>query len=360
MSRIRKSKKSFVIAVATLVAVGLGGSAVASAATRDNAHPVAQKSSQHKPSTPHVIYAKPYAKVTPLDPPSAAFGHTTLLEGPSFGPDGQLYFVDLTAVAGTPKVLRLNLKTKVTTPLHTDSTSSLSSLQFSPADGKIYMTDLFNGNIYRMNADGSDFTTVVSGPVLGQTMVADDIAFDKAGNLYVTDQSGDPWNPIGRVIRFDPTAKNPILIQGGLAGPNAISFSPDFSALWVSEFSMGREDHFALSADGKTVTSRNVGMTENVGVNGFDSNSVDAAGNIYQCVYAAGKIYVWNPNGDLLTTILIPQNLPKSQLSTTNLAIKPGTTDGYLTVGGENGGYIYSFRALAKGISQSNGGGAIS
>ncbi len=45
-------------------------------------------------------------------------------------------------------------------------------------------------------------------------------------------------------------------------------------------------------------------------------------------------------------------------MGTTNLAIKQGTTDGYITVGGEDGGYIYHFRALAKGIPESNGGGA--
>jgi lactonase len=39
-----------------------------------------------------------------------------------------------------------------------------------------------------------------------------------------------------------------------------------------------------------------------------------------------------------------------------NLAVKPGTKQGYLTVGGRNGGFIYSFTALATGVPQSNGG----
>ncbi|MGW1027856.1 hypothetical protein ACWD4J_29925 [Streptomyces sp. NPDC002577] len=46
------------------------------------------------------------------------------------------------------------------------------------------------------------------------------------------------------------------------------------------------------------------------------------------------------------------------QLLTTNLVIKPGTRDGYLVVGGDNGGFVYTFRALGLGVGQSNGGGA--
>jgi len=92
---------------------------------------------------------------------------------------------------------------------------------------------------------------------------------------------------------------------------------------------------------------------------GFDSNAVDAAGNVYQCITGAGEILVWNSRGEQLATIRIPQSMPKPQLLSTNLAIKPGTTQGYITVGGENGGYIYHFKALAKGISQSNGGSKV-
>jgi lactonase len=106
------------------------------------------------------------------------------------------------------------------------------------------------------------------------------------------------------------------------------------------------------------VTSANIAAQANLGAGGFDSNTVDADGNVYQCLAGDGKILIWNSVGDLLRTVRIPQNLPQSELLSTNLAIKPGTTTAYVTVGGGNGGYIYTFQALAKGIAQSNGGTA--
>ena len=296
-----------------------------------------------------MIVARPVAKVAPLDT-SAAFGTNTLLEGPAFGPNGNLYFVNLTAPPGQPKILQLNVRTKQTTPVYTDNTNSgFSSLQFSPADGKMYVTDFNTGNIDRLNPDGTGFQTVFSGPIKGQTMVPDDIAFNQAGDMYITDYQGSPWNLIGRVVRLDANGQNPIVVQGGLSAPNGISFTPDFSGLWVSELTLGREDHFTLSADGTSIAAGSVGMTANIGLTGFDSNSIDSAGNVYQCVVGAGKLLVWNTNGDLVATIVVPQNLPQPETLTTNLAIKPGTTDGYLTVGGGNGGYIYKFKALAAG-----------
>jgi lactonase len=354
----RRRSIAFVITMVAAVATGCAAvPASAPSAAGTNARPAVGRAPGAVLPRPRVIVASRVTKVTPLDP-AGPFGHVTLLEGPAFGPDGQLYFVNLTAPAGQPKVLKLNLKTGVTTPVYTDSSSSFSSLQFSPLNGKVYLTDLFSGNLYEMNSDGTDFTTIFSGPIDGRTMAADDIAFNPAGDLYVSDTAGTPWNLIGRVVRFNPDGTDPTVLQDNLAGANGISFSPDFSSLWVSEFTLGREDHFSLSADGTSITTGNVGMTANMGTAGFDSNTVDAAGNVYQCEYPAGRIMVWNSLGDLLATIVIPQNLPLPQMGTTNLAIKPGTTHGYITVGGENGGYIYSFTALAKGIPQSNGGGA--
>jgi lactonase len=351
-------------AAAFVVALGLGGTVVATAATKAPA-PTAASSNAGKPgqgegtTRPRVIVARPVAKVAPLDT-SAAFGTNTLLEGPAFGPDGDLYFVNLTAPANDPKILKLDLRTKQTIPVFTDhdAKSGFSSLQFSPADRMIYVTDFNQGNIDRLNANGSGFETVFSGPVARQTMVPDDIAFNQAGDMYITDYQGSPFNLIGRLVRLDHITHNATVLQGGLSAPNGISFTPDFSGLWVSELTLGREDHFTLSPDGTSIVGGSVGMTANIGLTGFDSNSIDSAGNVYQCVVGGAKLLVWNTNGDLVATIVVPQNLPQPETLTTNLAIKPGTTDGYLTVGGSNGGYIYKFRALAPGIPQSNGGGA--
>lgn len=301
-----------------------------------------------------ITRAQLVTKVAPLDPPNI-FGHLTLLESPVFGPDGDLYFVHSSAAPNQPKIEVLNLKTHRLRTLYTDATSTFGSMQFSPKDKKIYLTDL-GGRIDRMNVDGTHFATLVSGNVLGRPMAADDLTFDSTGAMFVSDLSGSLLAPKGRVIRFQPDGSSPVLLAGGLAGANGISFDPQSQVLWVSEFFGGRIDRLTLSADHRSLVSSNVGMHEDVGTGGLDSNAVDSEGNIYQCLYGTGRVDVWSPTGKQLTTIIIPQTMPQPELLATNLAIRPGTHDGYLTVGGVNGGFIYRFRSLGTGIRQSNGG----
>lgn len=348
-----KGKRSYALAAAFVAAVVVGGSAVTTSAATANDQATAEASARGSGTPPRVIMATAVTEVPPADPPTKP----VVLEGVAFGPDGYLYFVNFSASAGQPKILRLDLGTRTVTPVYTDATSVFSSVQFSPVDGKLYVTDFQNGEIGRLNPDGTGFTTVFSGPVDGRAMVPDDIAFNEEGAMYITDYQGSPWNRIGRVVRLDENLADPIVLQGGMATPNGISFTPDFSGLWVSEYSLDREDHLLLAPDGKSVVRGGTGMSVNAGRHGLDSNSVDSAGNVYQTVMGAGKILVWNPAGELIATIVVPQR-PEPKPLVSNLAIKPGTTDGYITVGGESGGYIYEFRALAPGIPQSNGGGA--
>jgi lactonase len=307
-----------------------------------------------------VVNATKVKKVVGLDPigPFATIiGHSTALEGGVFGPGGELYFVDTTAPAGKPKVLRLNLKTKKVSGVYTDKSSAFVSIQFDPINGKAYLADIAGGKIDRMNADGSDFQTVVSGPVAGEKMAPDDIAFDPDGNMFVTDMKGTPWEPEGRVLRFDADGLHPSVLLSGLASPNGISFNLDYSALWIGELNGQQEDYLKLDETHHTLVGSYVGMRYSTGVGQFDSNSVDAVGNVYQCINGSAEIVVWSQYGKLLRIIKIPQKLPKPQLVVTNMAIKPGTRDGYALVGGQNGGYVFHFTALAKGIPQSNGGG---
>ncbi|MFE2374544.1 SMP-30/gluconolactonase/LRE family protein [Streptomyces sp. NPDC059398] len=359
-----KTRRTFALAAAFVVALAVGGPVAATAATTHGtgsagsagAGSTATAPGGEREPAPRVIRATQDARVAPLDPPSE-YGHATVLEGPAFGPDGRLYFVDFTAPAGKPKILRYDLRTKAVKPLYTDTASRFSSLQFSPVDGKMYVTDYDNGKIDRLNRDGTGFTTVFSGPVGGRKLVPDDIAFNRTGDMYVTDYHGSLAKADGRVVRIDADGSHPSVLQDGLSGPNGISFTPDYSGLWVGEYNLGREDALTLAPDGKSVVAAGVGMSANTGSGGFDSNTVDAAGNVYQVVLGSGKIVVWNRTGDLIATIRIPQQ-PKPELLVSNLVIKPGTTHGYITVGGDNGGYVYKFPALAPGIAQSNGGGA--
>jgi lactonase len=107
----------------------------------------------------------------------------TLLEGPSFAPDGSLYVVDVTAPPGVGKVLRVDLDDESVDSVWTDDSSALTSAQFGPDDGRLYVTDFSGGAIRSMTADGTDVREVVSGPVDGVPMQPDDVDFGADGAL---------------------------------------------------------------------------------------------------------------------------------------------------------------------------------
>jgi lactonase len=292
-----------------------------------------------------VVYAKKLAMVVPKSKEGVA------MEGGAFGPEGDFFFDSILAKPGEPKIIKLDPKTKKVTTVYTDKTGLYSSTQFD-SKGNLWVTD-FNGAIDEMKPDGSDFKTVYSGKL---AKGADDLAFDKQGNMFITDTTGDPWNPTGDLLWANPQGKGVKVLMSGFAGTNGVSFTPNYERLWVSEYTGMKEDLLTLNKDHTAVAEAQVGMHGSPGIGKFDSNMVDSAGNVYQCLNEDGEVLVWNEHGELQETIKIKQNLGAPEMGGTNLAIKPGTKTAYLVVGGQAGGYVYTFPTLAKGYAGSNGG----
>lgn len=292
-----------------------------------------------------VVYAKQLARVVPQGKEPVA------LEGGAFGPEGDFFFDVVSAKAGEPKIIKLDPKTKKSESIRTDKTGLYTSTQFD-SKGNLWVTD-FSGKVDEMKPDGSDFKTTYSGKL---AKGADDLAFDKQGNMFVTDTTGNPWEPTGDLLWLNPQGKNAKVLMSGFAGTNGVSFTPNYERLWVSEYFGMREDLLTLNKDHTQVAEAQVGMHGSPGIGKFDSNMVDSAGNVYQCLNEDGEVLVWNEHGELQETIKIKQNLGTPEMGGTNLAIKPGTKTAYLVVGGQAGGFVYTFPTLAKGYAGSNGG----
>jgi lactonase len=317
-----------VVALTALVAVGSAGAANSSGG--DGAK---------------VVYAKQLARVLPQGKEPVA------LEGGAFGPEGDFFFDNVLAKAGEPKIIKLNPKTKKSESIHTDKTGTYTSTQFD-SQGNLWVTD-FGGKIDEMKPNGSDFKTTYSGKL---ATGADDLAFDQQGNMFVTDTEGTPWKPTGDLVGLNPQGKDPKVLMSGFAGTNGVSFTPNYERLWVSEYTGMREDLLTLNKNHTAVAEAQVGMHGSPGIGKFDSNMVDSAGNVYQCLNEDGEVLVWNEHGELQETIKIKQDLGAPEMGGTNLAIKPGTKTAYLVVGGQAGGFVYTFPTLAKGYAGSNGG----
>ncbi|MCD7438569.1 SMP-30/gluconolactonase/LRE family protein [Streptomyces lincolnensis] len=280
----------------------------------------------------------------------------TLLEGPTFDEDGTLLVVDVTAPAGEPKVLRVDVRKKTSHAVHTDDRGAYTSAQFSPRDGRIYLSDFAHGDIVSLAADGSDPRIFFSGEVDGARMNPDDLAFDREGNLYVSDSRGlSEGEAEGRVVRIDHEGKVATVLADDLAAPNGISFDTGYRGLWFSELTQNRISYLLLDGKG-AVASRHTAIRVDGGIAQTDSIAVDADGNLYQGLHGRPAMAVYSENGERLATVEVPARAADGLQSATNVAITPGGTKAYMTVSGPAGGYLYVFNALAEGIRQSNGG----
>ncbi|MGV9576275.1 SMP-30/gluconolactonase/LRE family protein [Streptomyces sp. NPDC003509] len=279
----------------------------------------------------------------------------TLLEGPTFDRNGKLIVVDVTAPAGKPKVMRVDVRKKTSSALHTDSRGAYTSAQFSPYDGRVYLTDYAHGEVVSLAPDGSDPRTFFTGEVDGARMNPDDIAFDEAGHLYVSDSRGlSEGEAQGRVVRIDRDGTKATTLADGLAATNGISFDADYRGLWISELTQNRISYLRIDDKGG-VTSKHTAVRVDGGIAQTDSIAVDADGNLYQGLHGRAAMAVYDRNGKRLATVEVPARAAGLE-SATNVAITPGGTKAYMTVSGPAGGYLYTFDALAEGTRQSNGG----
>ncbi|MCK1797438.1 SMP-30/gluconolactonase/LRE family protein [Streptomyces sp. XM4193] len=279
----------------------------------------------------------------------------TLLEGPVFDERGRLIVVDVTAPEGEPKVMSVDVEKKKSRPLHTEGQAAYTSAQFSPHDGRLYLSDFAHGEIVSLAPDGSDRRTFFSGEVEGAVMNPDDIAFDEKGNLYISDSRGlTDGESTGRVVRISRDGEQADVLAGDLAAPNGISFDADYRGLWFSELTENRISYLGLDDEG-AVTSRHTAIRVDGGIAQTDSIAVDADGNLYQGLHGRPAMAVYAPTGERLATVEL-RGATKGLESATNVAITPGGTKAYMTVSGPAGGHLYTFDALAEGTRQSNGG----
>jgi len=339
---MRRLRNRSLAALAALGALALTGCGTGTHPTGAGAAPTA---------TGGTITAHPFMRLTPVH------GETgmTLLEGPVFGEDGKLTVVDVTAPAGAPKVLRVDVRKKTARKLFTDARGAYTSAQFSPYDGRLYLSDFAHGEIVSLAPGGGDRRTFFTGEVDGARMRPDDIAFDRDGNLYVSDSLGlSEGEARGRVVRLARDGGNAAVLADGLAATNGISFDVGYRGLWISELTENRISYLPV---GKRpgATGRHTAVRVDAGLAQTDSIAVDAEGNLYQALHGRPAMAVYDKYGTHLATVRVPARAEGLE-SATNVAITPGGTRAYMTVSGPAGGYLYTFDALAAGIRQSNGG----
>ena len=269
-------------------------------------------------------------------------------EGPAFDRDGNL-FVCKVAPAPAPEgsIVRVDRDRNIETFYKTGKSSPV-GLAFHK-DGRLFAVCL-TGEILVIAPDGALIRTIRP-TIDGEAMRLNDLVFDFDGNLYFTDFRGPLTGPRGGVYRLDAegdyTRLTPIL--RGLSWANGISLYE--GTLWVGVGGMNAVVRIVLTPEGlasERSNSSNI-IYRNTGAGFPDSNKIDSQGNLYQAIMHAGRMIILNAKGIPVGNVLAPGCWEGRNLMSSNLAIRPGTDEGYmLSAGKQDGTGVFRFQAMAR------------
>ena len=108
------------------------------------------------------------------------------------------------------------------------------ALAFGP-DGCLYYVDVALRALLRLDPSGGDPVTLFEGAIDGHELrIPNAIAFDGAGNLYLT-ESWSPTEPGPGVYRIDPDGRGELWSSGPFLFANGVAVAPDGSAVYVAE-----------------------------------------------------------------------------------------------------------------------------
>jgi DNA-binding beta-propeller fold protein YncE len=163
-------------------------------------------------------------------------------------------------------------------------------LALDPVNGEVYVTDRPTGSIYIYDRDGAYQRTFRPAVAMQGAWQPLGIAFDAAGNLYVTDVSVTPQ----RVLVFDRTGTLTRTIgeDANLSFPNGIAVDASGN-VYVTDSNNGRlvvfgTDGKVLAQVGRGVGEGNLGLPRGIGIDG--QGRVYIADSTGQAVYVYGVV----------------------------------------------------------------------
>jgi gluconolactonase len=242
-------------------------------------------------------------------------------EGPVWSPDGALLF----SSPNTNSIYRLDPSLEKVTLFRPKSGYSgvdigrylqpgSNGLTFDP-EGRLVLCQHGNRRVLRVNPHGD--TTVIADSFEGRRLNSpNDVVCRSDGSVWFTDppfgrpgMADDPDRDLdfSGVFRVSPGGEVD-LVDGSLAGPNGIAFSPDERTLYVGNWDPEAKVvvRYELSESGE-VLERAVlfDMTDAPGEDAIDGITVDVEGTLYVC--GPGGIWLISPAGERLGLIELPE-----------------------------------------------------
>jgi len=233
---------------------------------------------------------------------------TGSVEGLTVGPDGNIYAptfgFNTTGAIGGPATLFVispngNIVRKVTIA---KSSGHMLGLAFNPATHMLWVLDFGAGKVLNVDPHNGN-SSVLAGPIAGSGLNA--LTFDSNGNGYVSDSfNGTIWKigPHGGGATAWKT--DPLLGNGGGAltppfGANGVEFSNDGKTMYVANTAFHQIIQIPVNPDG-TAGTASIFIT---GINAPDGIAIDRAGNLWVCANQEDEIVVLDPTGKVIAKL---------------------------------------------------------
>ncbi|WP_439624743.1 SMP-30/gluconolactonase/LRE family protein [Shinella sp.] len=233
-------------------------------------------------------------------------GATThsFIEAPVFDAAGRLYIVDIP----NGRIFRISPDGDFEIVVEYDGYPN--GLAASP-DGRIFIADQKNGLLALDPASGT-LETLIAHPPGDVFKGLNDLIFDRAGNLYFTDQGETGLHdPTGRLWKRTITGELFSLLDN-VPSPNGLVLTPDESILYLAVTRDNAVWRVPLHLDGRVGrVGRFIQLSGGLG--GPDGMAISASGSLVVCQIGMGAVWLFDRLGQpklrINTLGLLPTNV---------------------------------------------------
>ncbi len=224
-------------------------------------------------------------------------------QGATADPDGNLLFTERTA----NKIWKLDKEGNFSS--YIENTNATNSFLFD-RKGRVIAVERMPSQVGVLAPARATLADKFEGHVFGNL---NDLAVDKRGGVYFTDDRGIPAQGVKPAVYYLRPDGKVIKVAEDFAFPNGAILSKDGKTLYVDDTQGDSIRAFDVKADGSAVNERTfVTITEGLRKNdagvmasGADGLTIDNAGRLY--VAANSGVQIYSPEGKYLGSIPVPK-----------------------------------------------------